>query len=314
MDLTKTKLYRVSNKKYLAELLNIEYKELMNIDLHFQPTIFSKKVNNKNRILCNPQPKHKKALRRITKLLYPIGIPHYIFGGVPNKNYISNAKRHLNKDFVLLTDIKNFFPSTRDSYVYDFFKNKLQTSTDIAKILTLLTTYQMNPDDDYRSLPQGYPSSPLLSFLSYYEMFNELNTLSKTNNYYFSSYYDDLTFSSKTYIDNKFQYQVLEIVKRYNFYLHSKKTENRSINNSVITGVYIKNKIPKATRKLHNKMHKNYVILKHMDNNHALFTKEQFKNQCNKTQGCVTSIKSIEKNNNLNYVLNYIREMRELNG
>ncbi len=44
-----------------------------------------------------------------------------------------------------------------------FFKNTLKQPVDIAKILVNLTTAK-NPTGSFRFLPQGYSTSPMLSF------------------------------------------------------------------------------------------------------------------------------------------------------
>ncbi|EJF3065464.1 hypothetical protein M8F40_002467, partial [Listeria monocytogenes] len=182
MDFTKSKLYGVSNKKYLSELLQLELKTLKNVDNYYEVQPFFKEVNGKNRELYNPSEAHKRALKNIVKKLSYIGFPNYVCGGIPLVGYVDNASRHLEKEYLLLLDITNFFPSTKDSYVYDFFHNTMSQSEDIAKILTNLTTVKK---DGERFLPQGFSTSPMLSFLSYHQMYEELDKFSKSNNFTF---------------------------------------------------------------------------------------------------------------------------------
>ncbi|MEH7133426.1 hypothetical protein, partial [Priestia megaterium] len=59
------KLYGITNKKYLSELLHIELKKLKNIENHYTTYPFYKKSPNgkKTRILYNPHPEYKKVLK-----------------------------------------------------------------------------------------------------------------------------------------------------------------------------------------------------------------------------------------------------------
>ncbi|EOF60595.1 hypothetical protein SE1_00564 [Enterococcus hirae EnGen0127] len=184
MDFSNTKLYSISNKKYLSELLHLELKTLKKVDQFYTVAPFIKKVNGKERILYNPSFDHKIALKKIVKMLGFIGFPDYLCGGIPNVSYISNASRHLNQQNLLLLDIKDFFPSTSDSYVYNFFKNTLNQSTDIAKIMVYLTTVK-SENNCARFLPQGYSTSPIISFLAYYRMYEQLNDFALRNNLVF---------------------------------------------------------------------------------------------------------------------------------
>lgn len=219
MAFSTSKLYGVLNKKYLSELLQLELKILKNVDQYYTVHPFKKKTNNKIRELYNPSNKHKRALKRITRYLNDLDFPDYLCGGIQNVSYVDNASRHLNKNYMLVVDIANFFPSTRDSYVYAFFYNSLNQPPDITKILVNLTTAQMN---NHRHLPQGYSSSPILSFLAYYKMYQELHEFSLGNNLTFSAYYDDFTFSSDNFIAPKRRREVIKIIKKYDLKINGK--------------------------------------------------------------------------------------------
>ncbi|RTK65380.1 RNA-directed DNA polymerase, partial [Enterococcus faecalis] len=103
----------------------LELKTLKNVDSYYEVAPFFKKVNGKKRELYNPSEAHKSALKNIVKGLSYIGFPDYVYGGIPLVGYVDNASRHLEKEYLLLLDITNFFPSTKDSYVYSFFHNTM---------------------------------------------------------------------------------------------------------------------------------------------------------------------------------------------
>ncbi len=110
MDFKNTKLFNISNKKYLSELLHLEINTLRNVDKYYTVKPFTKKIGEKSRLLYDPSLKHKLALKKIVKMLSFIGFPEYLYGGIPKVSYVSNAHRHLNKDNLLILDITNFFP------------------------------------------------------------------------------------------------------------------------------------------------------------------------------------------------------------
>ncbi|MGH1648526.1 reverse transcriptase family protein [Enterococcus gilvus] len=309
VDFYNTKLYGVSNKKYLSELLHLEKSTLKKIDKFYEVKPFLKKVNKKERLLYNPSMQHKIALKRIVKMLSFIGFPDYLCGGIPEVSYVTNASRHLEKNNLLLLDITNFFPSTKDSYVYDFFLNTLNQSTDIAKIMVNLTTAK-SEDGDYRFLPQGYSTSPMLSFFAYHKMYERLNTFAERNDLTFSAYYDDFTFSSKDFIPKYHMKEAIKIIEDYGLSVNEKKTKLVKVNHTKITGVVVhedKMSIPKG---LFKKTYEHYLTLLDMDENTGNYTQDNFIDTCNKMQGCLAAIQSVEPERNLEHYKNMIRYIR----
>lgn len=307
MNFTNSKLYGISNKKYLSELLYLDLKTLKNVDKNYPVSPFNQTKNNKTRELYNPSFLHKRALKRIVKMLGYIGFPEYLCGGIPKISYIDNASRHLNSNYMLLLDISNFFPSTNDSYLYSFFRHTMAQSVDIAKILVDLTTA---PKGGHRYLPQGYSTSPMLSFLAYHQMYEELNDFSSKYNFNFSAYYDDFTFSSKSFIHPRKRREAIKIVKKYGFTANSKKTKLVINNHTRVTGVILNGNEMKAPKKLFKKTHCLYLRLLDMNENYFLYNQEDYITTCNKIQGCLASIQAIEPERNLeNYhnTLKYIR-------
>lgn len=309
MDFSNTKLYGISNKKYLSELLHLELHTLKKVDQFYTVTPFIKNVNGKERILYNPSISHKIALKRIVKMLSYIGFPDYLCGGIPNVSYVSNASRHLNQRNLLLLDITNFFPSTSDSYVYDFFKNTLNQSIDIAKIMVNLTT-AVNAENNLRFLPQGYSTSPIISFLAYFRMYEQLNKYAQNNSLTFSAYYDDFTFSSNRFIPKFYLKETKKIINKYGLAVNEKKSKVIKINHTRVTGVIINDNKMKATKGLFKKMYECYLTLLDMDVNNNFYSKDDLINICNRMQGCLAAIQSIERDRNLEHYQNMIRHIR----
>ena len=125
MNYTQTKLYGISNKKYLSELLGIELKKLNEIEKHYTASFFEKERNGKKRSLYNPNHKYKLVLQKLNTLLTQISPPQFILGGIKKRSYAMNAAVHQNNQYFMLMDIENFFPSTKDSYIYAFYRFRL---------------------------------------------------------------------------------------------------------------------------------------------------------------------------------------------
>lgn len=310
MDYQKCKLYGISNKKYLSELLHIEAFKLKDIDRHFSTDFYISKNRNKERHIYPPKPNYKKILKRLNWFLSRIPVPDFVNGGVKNKSYVMNGLGHIKSKHFLLLDIKNFYPSTSDYFVYSFFKNRLNMSTDIAKICTLLVTEPHPLHDNYRHLPQGYPTSSLLSFLVYSDMYIHLYNYAKQNNITFTCFVDDLTFSSDDYISKSFKRNIYKIIRQYNLEINSRKTVQRRINKGInITGTYIKEKKLFAPNRLQKDMS---IAFSELCAAYEANPKDikRLNLLCNQLQGYIVNVKLIEEARSLEYMQNMITKVR----
>lgn len=96
----------------------------------------------------------------------------------------------MNGKYVLTIDIKKFYDNCTREPVYQFFVQKLETSPDVAEILTNIITYN-------GGIPTGCPTSQIMAFYAYSDMFSEIFDLAKQHGCKFTLYVDDMTFSSK---------------------------------------------------------------------------------------------------------------------
>jgi RNA-directed DNA polymerase len=196
----------------------------------------------------------KKIQQRINLLLQGIELPEYAYGGVRNSNNILNAKRHIENKYFFSADLKNFFPNITHHQVFRMFMHNKFSPT-VARILTQLTTYR-------GGLPQGAPTSPIISNLVFVETGNKLFERTKHLYITVTTFYDDLTFSSKD--DFKIIIpDLLEIIKTGKFFLHYKKLKYKT-RQPEVTGVVIdKNKLwPVASMK--KRAEKNIFIARYI--------------------------------------------------
>src|SRR5437868_11741322 len=111
-------------------------------------------------------------------------LPSYMTGGLPGRSIKNNSVPHLEQDVVVGLDIENCFPSISHKQVFGTFR-KLGYSTDIASMLTKLTTYQ-------NRLPQGAPTSPLLCNLVLWDSAERISLLASKKGCFFTIYIDDV--------------------------------------------------------------------------------------------------------------------------
>lgn len=195
-------------------------------------------------------------------ILKKIKIHSSAHGFTFKKSILTNAAIHLNQDHFLKIDLKDFFPSIKINRVISIFKSlgyNHKVSFYLASICCL--------NDE---LPQGAPTSPVISNIIAINLDNRLLRLSKKFQLKYSRYADDLAFSGSV-IPVKYIEYVSKIVEGCGFVVNSKKTSLlQSKGRRILTGISItgeKMKLPKDyKRNLKQEIFyiKKYGILSHM--------------------------------------------------
>lgn len=199
--ITQCALYKCKSKKKLAFFLNSSIPELREIQRtpEYHTFTIDKQNSTDKREISAPSAPLKKVQKRILKLLQRIERPDWLISGEKGKCYIDNGKAHQSSNHVLTMDIKKFYNNCHRESIYLFFKDVLQTSPDVATILTDITSYE-------NMVPTGCPTSQLIAYYAYKDMFENLNMLAQNYCCKFTVYVDDLTFSSSNY----FAYKALQ--------------------------------------------------------------------------------------------------------
>ena len=106
---------------------------------------------------------------------------------------ITNATKHKKKRFVFNIDLKDFFPSINFGRVRGYFiKNKaFELKPEIATVFAQIICHN-------NGLPQGSPTSPVMSNMIGHMLDVCLVRLAKKNKCTYSRYADDITFSTNT--------------------------------------------------------------------------------------------------------------------
>jgi RNA-directed DNA polymerase len=235
----------IKTSKHLAYVLKFRENDLAAIVKNISH-YYSRKVVNKTKFgsfqIENGQCKKRivypslHPLRNlqanISSLLQSIQLPDFTCGSTKGKNNILNALQHVNNEYFFTVDLRDFFSNINRHQVYQALVRENFSPT-VARILTQLTTYD-------GKLPQGPPSSPVISNLVFVETGIRLQEFSHKHGITFTCYLDDLTFSS-TQCFKHLTSAILNIIKSGHFYPHNKKIKYQ-VKCCEVTGIYIRNR------------------------------------------------------------------------
>ena len=147
------------------------------------------KGKDKTRTISAPDKRLKYLQRQIALLLNQLyRVRNPVHGFVHGKSVKSNAEAHLNKRFLLNIDLQDFFPSITENRIEGLL-GSLGIVDDVASIISRVCCCDSQ-------LPQGAPTSPVLSNMICFRLDKELLAVAKNARCIYTRYADDITFSS----------------------------------------------------------------------------------------------------------------------
>lgn len=179
---------------------------------------------------------HKKKKKRVStdKISHAFEI---------DKSIITNAENHRNKRFVLNMDLEDFFDSFHFGRVRGFFhkNDHFSLPIEVATAIAQISCYEGR-------LPQGAPSSPIITNLICEILDHRILKIAKQYKLDYTRYADDLTFSTN---DKNFQKSQTELYKkvseeinRAGFKINDKKTRLQLRDSQqIVTGLVVNKKI-----------------------------------------------------------------------
>lgn len=145
-----------------------------------------------------------------------------------SKGVISNALAHTKKKVVVSIDLKNFFPTITFPRVMGMLKSPpYNFSNKQSAVLSSLICLPKEIDEK-RGLPQGAPTSPIISNLICKKLDYQLGKMARKYDITYTRYADDLTFSTnnlKHISAKEIVYKVTQCVERNGFKVNDKKTK-----------------------------------------------------------------------------------------
>jgi len=193
-DLSK-KFSELKSARDVAQILQVPYNYLIyyiyrtSENSKYQTFNLEKKSGG-YRTIHSPNNSLEILQRKLSQILYSVYSPKpCVHGFAANRSIVTNAKVHTKKKFVLNIDIKDFFDVINFGRVRGLFIAKpYQLNEEVATILAQICCFQ-------NKLPQGAPTSPIISNLVCARMDKELQKFAKENGIFYTRYADDITFS-----------------------------------------------------------------------------------------------------------------------
>ncbi|MDX9799212.1 MAG: reverse transcriptase domain-containing protein [Bacteroidales bacterium] len=248
----KTKFLGAKSPQALADLLDISLERLNYLsfimpDSARYTSMTLKKKCGEDRNIYIPEASLKIVQKRLYRLLLNVyTAKQSTFGFVPGKNIVQNARRHERKKNILNIDIKDFFPSINFGRVRGLLIAKpYELQPNIATIVSQICCFN-------NQLPQGAPTSPIISNMICSKLDHDLISLARSNKCTYTRYADDITFSTNLYTmpedilkDNNISGlelgdKLLSIFKNNGFDINPKKTRaSTKYRRQEVTGITV---------------------------------------------------------------------------
>ena len=199
-----------------------------------------------------------QATNEILKSLY--NPSDYAMGFVEGRSVVSNANCHIGQNYVFNIDLKDFFPSISQVRVWSRLQAKpYNMHKQIASLIAGLCSMRIkreivnenaNHNNDKQFLyvlPQGAPTSPVLTNMICERLDQRLGGLAKRFGLHYTRYADDITFSSMHYVYSKngdFRKELKRIIEDQGFTINDKKTRlQKRGTRQEVTGIIVNDKL-----------------------------------------------------------------------
>jgi len=253
------KFLAITNFEELAHFLGIESGKLKYLLYHLNTgiryyTFDVKKRNGERRQIHSPTQPIKDLQLRLKEYLSDASVPkNCVHGFCAEKSIMTNARQHIRRKVIVNLDLTNFFSSINFGRVRGMFMSRpFNFNPEVATSLAQLCC-------NNGALPQGAPTSPVISNIICRKLDNELLNLARSIRFTYTRYADDITFSSNKnhipeaigkIVTNKLilSGELEQIITRNGFEVNYSKLRYALKNNrQEVTGIVV-NKFPNVKR------------------------------------------------------------------
>lgn len=188
-----------------SELYHFACHRLADPHLHYVRFTIPKRSGEPRPILA-PKPRLKAIQRDLLALvLHRLPVHRAAHAFLPGRSIATNARPHLQREFLLTLDLRDFFGALHVGRVRGFLL-AMGYGWEVASTLALLCTEaprqavlvhgeQFYTPTASRSLPQGAPTSPMLANAIASRLDRRLSGLARSLGLSYTRYADDLCFS-----------------------------------------------------------------------------------------------------------------------
>jgi RNA-directed DNA polymerase len=197
------------DQEQIAQKFGLNYKQLSSLiypDTNKSYISFSiPKKNGEERLISAPKIKLLRVQQELAKELIDNYKPRKsAHGFITKRSIVSNAQQHTHKKYVFNIDLKNFFGTIHFGRVRNLLMAApFNYSQNKATILAQVCCHN-------GCLPQGAPTSPVISNIICWKMDAQLQQLAFENRCTYSRYADDITFSFNVSI-NKLPHSIVKV-------------------------------------------------------------------------------------------------------
>ncbi|RTQ37277.1 RNA-directed DNA polymerase [Variovorax gossypii] len=241
----------------LGELRFLAWHREVSSVSHYQRFTMPKKSGGERHISA-PMPRLKRAQYWVLdNILAKMPVHEAAHGFLPGRSILTNAAPHVGRDVVINLDLKDFFPSIGMRRVRGVFR-QLGYSPQVASLLALVCTEA--PTDEVqldgnryfvargeRVLPQGAPTSPMLTNLLCRRLDARLAASAAKLGFRYTRYADDLTFSAGPEHSRdtaRLLWRVKQIVASEGLTVHPDKQQvMRKHRQQHVTGIVVNDKL-----------------------------------------------------------------------
>ena len=191
----KNAFLKIAGLNELASFFGISYSELSGLiyDTHDSQKYMQFKIPKKNggyRKISSPCDDLKVIHLFLKDVFYELYTTKpAVHGFAKNKSIVTNAESHLGKNFIFNIDLSDFFGSIHFGRIRNLFKSEpFNFNHTVSTVLAQICCFN-------NSLPQGAPTSPILSNMIARKLDTQLQHLAKITNCTYTRYADDISFS-----------------------------------------------------------------------------------------------------------------------
>jgi S1-C subfamily serine protease/retron-type reverse transcriptase len=194
-EITKDQFLSIATAQELAAFLGLSYSQLARViynlpDKYKYKEFTINKRSGGERSILSPCFSLKNIQKKLSKILYGVyrqKSPAH--GFCKRRNVVTNASQHLSKKYVFNIDLSDFFGCIHFGRVRNMFMKKpYELPYEVSTVLANICCHK-------NTLPQGAPTSPIISNMITRKLDNNLSRLAQKNNSTYTRYADDISFS-----------------------------------------------------------------------------------------------------------------------
>lgn len=222
-----------------------------NVFHRYKQFCIKKKSGGKRQITAPRNHSFRLMLQYVNEIFKSLYNPSvYAMGFTEGRSVVTNANVHRGQNYVFNIDLKDFFPSIEQARVWKRLQlEPLCLQQTAANLLAGLCSMKVSSEDGAVKfvLPQGAPTSPILTNMICDKLDRRLAGLAKRFGLHYSRYADDITFSSmhNVYqVDGAFRKELERIITGQGFRMNADKTRLQKLGSrQEVTGIIVSDKL-----------------------------------------------------------------------